>query len=286
MNYLQNDLGLDRAAAALMYRAERLQEKGQTAQACRYFREVLRLYPDCTEALVNVRMLQEEVQGGSQLQQVPESSPSTNASFSMACEMDVFWGWTVTSRDHVRGGEWSIGEDEVTMDQAITTLQQCGYATPVLSMLKLDKKRSRNPCPFDGGLDGTDYDTIEQQGWGTVSVSGIGKIFVYEMEIDWAWPMMSPGVKLTQEGQKLEDGTSIPFDAREVAVKTAWAQLRSRGMMTPLLSCLSFEVLETNLQQCSQSMVKGHARIRVGHAPGAGQNRALASRGFESEAQQ
>jgi hypothetical protein len=37
INYLNNVLGLDRGTAALLVRAERLQEKGQLRQALKYY---------------------------------------------------------------------------------------------------------------------------------------------------------------------------------------------------------------------------------------------------------
>lgn len=59
MSYLMRELGLDRASARLLYRAERLQEKGQLEQALRYFAQVLATRPDCEEAAVNSRMIRE-----------------------------------------------------------------------------------------------------------------------------------------------------------------------------------------------------------------------------------
>jgi len=51
------DLGLDRETAALLYRGERLQERGQLRQALPYFQEVHAAFPDCREASVSVRMI-------------------------------------------------------------------------------------------------------------------------------------------------------------------------------------------------------------------------------------
>lgn len=49
MAYLAEELGLDRTTAAMLYRAEQLQEKGQLKQATKYFEAVLRKYPGCSE---------------------------------------------------------------------------------------------------------------------------------------------------------------------------------------------------------------------------------------------
>jgi len=49
-------VGLDRGTAALLFRAERLQEKGQLRQALKYYEAVLSTFPDCPEAVVNARI--------------------------------------------------------------------------------------------------------------------------------------------------------------------------------------------------------------------------------------
>jgi tetratricopeptide (TPR) repeat protein len=68
MAYLTESLGLDSGTAALLYRAERLQEKGQYKMALKYYQKVLQAKPDCLEAAENARitkeMLKEQHQGG------------------------------------------------------------------------------------------------------------------------------------------------------------------------------------------------------------------------------
>lgn len=49
--------GLDDTNAHLLVRGLRLQEKGQANQALDYFQTVLRNYPDCTEARINIEMI-------------------------------------------------------------------------------------------------------------------------------------------------------------------------------------------------------------------------------------
>lgn len=71
MAFFMEDLNLDRPTAMLMYRAERLQEKGQLRQALRYFEQVLSAKPDCEEARVNARMIREDL-----AQQAPQRLPS------------------------------------------------------------------------------------------------------------------------------------------------------------------------------------------------------------------
>lgn len=78
------DLGLDRDTAALLYRAERLQEKGQLRQALPYFQEVLATNPDCIEASVSVKMItkllkdtKEEIHIEPQPRQIPQDRRST-----------------------------------------------------------------------------------------------------------------------------------------------------------------------------------------------------------------
>jgi len=57
LEYFKQQFGLDDAHAALLLRAERLQEKGQVDQALMYFQAVLRVYPGCSEARMNVDMI-------------------------------------------------------------------------------------------------------------------------------------------------------------------------------------------------------------------------------------
>ena len=78
MAYLMGDLNLDRSTAALMYRAERLQEKGQLQQALRSFERVLATKPDCEEAAVNARMIREQMAQEPRLETVREE-PAANA---------------------------------------------------------------------------------------------------------------------------------------------------------------------------------------------------------------
>jgi len=49
--------GIDDATAQLLYRAEKLQEKGQLDQALVYFKEVLQSHPHVNEARMNVDMI-------------------------------------------------------------------------------------------------------------------------------------------------------------------------------------------------------------------------------------
>jgi hypothetical protein len=56
---LTNVLGLDGGTAALLVRAERLQEKGQLRQALKYYEVVLSACPECPEAVVRMPASQE-----------------------------------------------------------------------------------------------------------------------------------------------------------------------------------------------------------------------------------
>jgi hypothetical protein len=55
--FFQSAHGLDRQTADLLYRAERLQEKGQIAQAIVYYNEVLQVVPGCEVAQQNISLL-------------------------------------------------------------------------------------------------------------------------------------------------------------------------------------------------------------------------------------
>ena len=54
MAYLIECLGLDNFTAGLLYKAERLQEKGKLKQAIKYYEKVLWSFPQCHEASENL----------------------------------------------------------------------------------------------------------------------------------------------------------------------------------------------------------------------------------------
>jgi len=259
MQYFQAELGMDAATAALMYRAERLQEKGQLRQALCYFKEVLRSKPDCTEAQVNCRMLDEQLQQQPRLQGVPEQANMEGAAFASCCDMDSFWGWTVLFGTGPCNLDWSIEPKDLVLKAALQDVQSAGIKHPVLAVSKCETLYSRRVS-----LEAFDFDD-QEYGWGKVQVSCIGQIFTYSMEVPWAWPFLSPGVKLKQDDNP---------NPHEVAIRTAWAHLRSLGMA--LLSMVSLDVSNKEKGKYGEIVsMRGRACVRVGHAPGDVQNKAV-----------
>jgi tetratricopeptide (TPR) repeat protein len=93
MAYLTEVLGLDANTAMLLYKAERLQEKGQYKLALKYFKTVLQAKPDCKEAiesaLITAELLNDEEQKISSLKTIHEKAASTTSYTTM--EMEVYW---------------------------------------------------------------------------------------------------------------------------------------------------------------------------------------------------
>eukprot|EP00931_Biecheleriopsis_adriatica_P115839 TRINITY_DN91595_c0_g1_i1.p1 TRINITY_DN91595_c0_g1~~TRINITY_DN91595_c0_g1_i1.p1 ORF type:complete len:215 (-),score=40.62 TRINITY_DN91595_c0_g1_i1:108-752(-) len=88
LQYLKKEYGLDDIHAKILYRAERLQEKGQVDQALTYFQAVLAAYPMCKEAEINVRMIQQQKHGssGARPRTIPcDAEVSTYSEECMCC---------------------------------------------------------------------------------------------------------------------------------------------------------------------------------------------------------
>ena len=145
-----NDVSLDRRTAAMMYRAERLQEKGQLQQALRYFDRVLGSHPTCEEAAVNARMIREQLaeEGGAPrpLEPVTEdevqspagaaAGPSAHAAPLQSTEMRVIF----TRQDKEQWDcYWSDAalQDEALVEAA-RVLKQHGISTPFLQLVSFD----------------------------------------------------------------------------------------------------------------------------------------------------
>jgi hypothetical protein len=108
---LTNVLGLDEGTAALLVRAERLQEKGQLRQALKYYEVVLLACPECPEAVVNSMPASQETSWRKKkrtpqpnLSMIPERNercPNTPT----ITEMDVDWN----VREDVRFDYYTYG---------------------------------------------------------------------------------------------------------------------------------------------------------------------------------
>jgi len=160
MAYLMNDLSLDRGAAAMMYRAERLQEKGQLQQALRYFDRVLASHPTCEEAAVNARMIREQLaeEGSSQrLAPVTEEEvqppvaaataavalPSTTMEFIFECVEKEEWD-AYYSEEDLR---------KAALDEARRRLEEDGIRTPFVQLESFDVKTWTLPVDIDPWMD-------------------------------------------------------------------------------------------------------------------------------------
>jgi len=152
------DLGLDRPAAMLMYRAERLQEKGQLQQALRYFDRVLSSTPDCEEAQVNARMIREQLseQAPPQLPTVSEHLPATQPAAPpslQTAELQV----TDTFYDRAQWDcFWSEAEmNDAVLEKARGMLEEHGISSPFLTLVKNDIETYTPPVHEDPWMDNT-----------------------------------------------------------------------------------------------------------------------------------
>lgn len=154
------DLGLDRAAAALMYRAERLQEKGQLQQALRYFERVLSTHAGCQEAAVNARMIHEQLseQAGTMpvIRENEVATPAPVAQAPMAlqtAEMQI----SETFHDCERyEAYWSQGDmDDAMLQKAKDMLEKHGISTPFVALVSNTTEKYTPPVHEDPWMDAT-----------------------------------------------------------------------------------------------------------------------------------
>eukprot|EP00927_Polykrikos_kofoidii_P003901 TRINITY_DN11566_c0_g2_i1.p1 TRINITY_DN11566_c0_g2~~TRINITY_DN11566_c0_g2_i1.p1 ORF type:complete len:323 (+),score=51.88 TRINITY_DN11566_c0_g2_i1:87-971(+) len=156
MAYLMNDLSLDRPTAMLMYRAERLQEKGQIRQALRYLEQVLSVKPDCEEATVNARMIRAELAGqdAQHLPAVSEHSTMRQPSGAQplqTADLEI----TFTCRDkEQRDAYWDEASlNEVALRKARKLLQEHNINTPFVTLVRNDIMRSTPSVDIDPWMD-------------------------------------------------------------------------------------------------------------------------------------
>ena len=154
MAYLMGDLNLDRATAALMYRAERLQEKGQLQQALKYFERVLATC-HCEEAAVNARMIREQLaEAQPRLEPVQEEAGHAGTSAPgrlQTADMPV----TVTCRD---SEQYEVSYTEAMLRDAVLNtarrdLENAGIVTPFLEITTLNIEEYTPPFHEDPWMD-------------------------------------------------------------------------------------------------------------------------------------
>lgn len=158
MNYLMSDLNLDKPAAMLMYRAERLQEKGQLQQALRYFDRVLATNPDCDEAVVNARMLREELsQQAPSLPPISEHVPITPVQQPPPSLQTVDFSVTFTRRDCEQyDSYWAESAlNDAALTEARTLMQKHGVSTPFLMLVQNDIEIGTPDVHDDPWMDNT-----------------------------------------------------------------------------------------------------------------------------------
>jgi hypothetical protein len=131
--YLTNELGLDKLTAATLHRGERLQEKGQLQQAIYYFENVLKKYPECPEASVNLRivktLLEDKGKEATSMPVIPEKqSPHSISMF--VTDMEVTWSGV---EDPIIG--YIPDPDECAVGAAEKRLRDIGYGNSMLKMI-------------------------------------------------------------------------------------------------------------------------------------------------------
>ena len=146
MAYLRDVLRLDSTTATLLYRAERLQEKGQFKQALKYYHKVLQLKPDCEDAAENAaitaELLKEEEKQNpkSSLGRIPESAYPT-------VEMEVFW----SDMDNWKY-DYECDPERAAFAAAKVLLNKTGHGDSLLKLLKNEVQENR--CDAE-----TEYET-------------------------------------------------------------------------------------------------------------------------------
>jgi hypothetical protein len=146
-----NEVGLDRSAAALFYRAERLQEKGQIKQSIKYFEVVLSRYPDCFEASENLRIVRELLEDGTETSRprmdISLEKKEVKQHQQVITEMEVNW----SVREDIRLDFYAFA-DECAVHAAETKLKSIGYGRSCLKMIS--HKTTKQTCSS-----GTVYET-------------------------------------------------------------------------------------------------------------------------------
>jgi len=133
MQYLVKGLGLDRTTASLMYKAERLQEKGQARQALLYYGKVLEVQPNCREATVNTQILEQMLREQRSTPSIPDGrTTQSRGRIANVGRMEVFW---MESR---QGSELLSARDfdPCAITAAHRELQRQGLDTPFVTLLR------------------------------------------------------------------------------------------------------------------------------------------------------
>ena len=127
--------GMDDTTALLLYRADRLHEKGKLKLAQKYYQKVFQVCPACTYASacaeVVTEHLKEEASEQQSLVAIPEKPAVINSHRPMITEMDVQWtGYGITQDGCMPD------PDDFALAQAETDLRSKGYGASLLVLLK------------------------------------------------------------------------------------------------------------------------------------------------------
>lgn len=138
--FLTETMGMDKASAGLLYRTERLQEKGQLKQAIKYYESVLATCPDCTDAIESLRIVsqviseEEEIERKTKLSAIQEKSEVRPTQSPTVTEMDISW----SGREDLRF-DYYPDPDECAFRAAQQRLNEIDYGNSLLKLI-LNKK--------------------------------------------------------------------------------------------------------------------------------------------------
>jgi len=133
--HFQEVFGMDETTALLLYRADRLHEKGKMKLAQKFYQKVFQVCPACTYASacaeVVTEHLKEEASNQQSLVSIPEKPAVINSHRPMITEMDVQW----TGRESIQFDS-TPDPDACAFAQAKTDLRSKGYGASLLVLLK------------------------------------------------------------------------------------------------------------------------------------------------------
>lgn len=148
IEYFMTVIGLDRTAASFLYRAEKLQDKGQWKAAMKYYQKVLEIKPDCSEAQMGVSistdmLVQEEQEGLSDKVTAAAAKPKDGTAVIVS-EMEILWN----GKESIQF-DYNPDPDDLAFDFAKRHLSKSGHSGSLLKLLKnsiLEEK-----CDVDTG---------------------------------------------------------------------------------------------------------------------------------------
>ena len=133
MAYLTNELKIDKVSAAMLYKAERLQDKGQLKQALKYYERVLMKYPGCDEAATNLEivneLLEDQQKESENLRRLPTITEQPSP--PVITEMHVEW----VDRESIQL-DYEPNADKAAFQAAKEKMISMGYSNSLLKLIK------------------------------------------------------------------------------------------------------------------------------------------------------